>query len=316
MQRKQFAAIAGIALTVAATWGVLGCASQQKGVAAPETPAQRANTLVPYRDPWRHARPRLWDIADRPLNDFIEAGKFDYTRPKVVLHYDEVHTAPYFSGRVEAKGLKPNFAYQMKLAGKPSKGTRGWGAQGDDVANGRLGAVGRWWCESTHEGTAYFDDEHYRRYYNKAKTGHAHNMYGYLFLGTFVTDENGEANFSFKGDRCYHITWRDEQQGAKDIEAGTYTPGSTAGFGYGATVEPKTVKLWYEFQDGRSRNVKLPKGTYRCRFLLTEETFHNLLGGTRDELGGYWQTVLANEDLDKWGKPDGDAGNDVVFTIR
>src|SRR5690606_22725425 len=110
-------------------------------------------------------------------------------------------------------------------------GTRGWGAQGDDEANARLGVAGRWWCESTHEGTPYFDDDHFRRYYRKARPANAHNMYGYLFLGTFVTDEHGAANFSFKGDRSLHITWRDEQDGAKDVVAGTHTLVSTGGHG-------------------------------------------------------------------------------------
>jgi hypothetical protein len=316
MQSKFYVGIGAVALA-ADLWGVFGCGGNERGVAAgePVQPQERTVTLVPYRDPWQYARPRLWDVTDHELSDFVKNG-YDYSKAQVTLRYDIAPNVPYFVGSLEAKGLKPNFAYQMKLAGKPVKGSRGWGKYGDDLANSRLGAAGRWWCESTHEGKPSFDDDHYRRYYTKAKPGQAHNMYGYIFIGTFVTDENGSASFRFQGSHSYHITWRDEQKAAKDVPAGTYTIESREGYGYGSTVPGNTVKLWYEYQVNRPHQVRLPKGTYHCRLLLTEETFHNLLGGTRDALGGYWQTVLANEDFDNAGKPDSDAANDVVFTIR
>ncbi|MDQ3814909.1 MAG: hypothetical protein M3347_13275, partial [Armatimonadota bacterium] len=122
------------------------------------SPAQTTASvpLLPYRDPWPAARERWWDLADNPLHAFLNGEQsFSYSNsgmsgvsatPQVVLTYNTAPPAPYFMGHIDAEGLKPNFSYQLKLIGKPVKGTWGWGAEGDDVTNERLGYAARWFC--------------------------------------------------------------------------------------------------------------------------------------------------------------------------
>lgn len=274
--------------------------------------------LVPFRDPWQAARPRWWDINDQPLSNFLQNGQFVYNHQQIVLSYNVAPAVPYFVGHIAAQGLKPNFAYQMKLAGKPQYGERGWGQYGDDAASERLGQAGRWWDDSCLPPGPNLDDAYYAAHYQCAGLAQRRTIYGYLYLGAFVTDEQGNANLEVASCSSYHICWQDKQtHGQREVVAGTYSIQSLQSpyYGYGHRVEPETVRLWYEYQAGRAREVGLPGGTYNCRFMITEETFHNLMGGMDDPQGGFYQSVLATEDFNADGKPDSNPDNDVVFTI-
>ncbi|MBC6436096.1 hypothetical protein FM036_44750 [Nostoc sp. HG1] len=115
--------------------------SHAQNMEKPEVSFDASVKMIPYRDPWRPARERWRDIADNPLSAFINGSqKFSYrndypigtngipTRETAVtLSYASAPPTPYFIGRIDAKGLKPNFAYQLKLVGKPVKGTQGLG---------------------------------------------------------------------------------------------------------------------------------------------------------------------------------------------
>ena len=88
------------------------------------------------------------------------------------------------------------------------------------------------------------------------------------------------------------------------------------------------MKLWYEYEyrwtpdfrktDGRSH---LPSGKYNCRFLITEESFHEQAMAT----GGMWATVLGTEGYTevqdsvtkvwKVTDHDRDPSNDIAFSI-
>jgi len=295
--------------------------------------------MIPYRDPWLPARERWRDIADNPLtgfqngsqafsyrNDYSTAPGVTQRQTLVTLSYSSNPPVPYFIGRIDAKGLKPNFAYQLKLVGKPVKGTQGWGKEGDALANERLGYAGRWWCgHPIHASGTNFDDNHYLNEYKNALPGMEHNMYGYIYLGEFVTDGHGDAHADFFGDHAYHISWAAWQGGAKDVLAGRFSlhsnpsdQASSEQYGYGPTPLSSSVTLHYEKEPGRTQPITLPPGTYHCRFLITEETFHNPVASTPE--GGYWKTVLASEDLlyDQSGNiigHDTEAANDVVFTV-
>jgi hypothetical protein len=140
-----------------------------------------------------------------------------------------------------------------------------------------------------------------------------------------VTDGRGRANVGFTGRNSYHITWASWQDGIKDVED-FFSPFSTSGhvissaptqfYGYGPAAPTASTRLYYEYEYGRPRNnVRLPPGEYRCRVLLTEETFHN----SAPE-GGIWSGVLATEDHRYSASgallgPDTVAANDVVFRI-
>lgn len=298
--------------------------------------------LAPFKDPWPSAKLRWWDINNGPFDTFLnnlgQSEQFNYTAPTlnqyVRVTYDKAPATGYFKGYVEAKGLKPNFAYQIKLAGKPVKGKRGWGAYGDDLSNDRVGYVGRWWCDSSHVTQTNYDDSHYVNFYQNVSGSAVHDIYGYLFMGIFVTDEFGNANSNFNGRVSYHITRQSWQSGAKQKVAGTWNVQSLTApyYGYGYKVDPVAVELWYEYENNMNATrpviAALPAGDYNCRLMLTEETFHNNFGGgTNSTAGGFWQTVLASEDYTKDGNgnyltdssgnllPDTNAANDIAFTI-
>src|SRR5205085_2278672 len=109
--------------------------------------AQASVSLVPFYDNWGDAQQRWWDIASNRLNNADHYNQFngwtytwvpnasgsgEYTTPsfnynstpQVTITYDQDPHTSYLVGHVEASHLKPNFAYQLKLVGKPVSGTR------------------------------------------------------------------------------------------------------------------------------------------------------------------------------------------------
>lgn len=283
-------------------------------------PLDGAVSLKPCHDPWLAARERWLDVADNPLSAFLDGSqKFDYAGAQVTLHYAKNPPVPYFLGRIEARGLKPNFSYQLKLMGKPDKGVWGWGPQADEWANEQLGFAGRWFCgHPVHRSGTNFDDNHFREFYKNALPGAEHNIGGYIFMGEFVTDGQGNADRLFWGDHPYHIKWLSWQSGAKDVSAGQSVI-EPKNYGYGANPPtPSSVTAFYENEPGRTQPLTLAPGTYNCRFVITEESFHNPVSARGQ--GGYWKTVLATEDYtynangDVTGH-DTNPANDVVFAI-
>ncbi len=299
-------------------------------------------TFIPFQDPWAPAKERWYDIsndAEKRFDAFLDGRQeFNYnsayTNPEqvsqVTLTFDTAPSVAYFVGHIEARGLKPNFAYQIKLVGKPVKGTRGWGAYGDDLANEHLGYAGRWWCDSYHSTTTNFDDQHYLDYYKNAPENGkpVHDIYGYLYAGAFVTDSKGNATMDFTGKNSYHITWAAWQSGTKNVEE-YRSPFNVKGdmvssnpttiyYGYGSPAPLTSTRLYYEYEgNGRPKdNVILAPGTYKTRFMLTEESFHN---SSSNPEGGYWKAVLGSEDYtrDAIGtlSPDTSEANDITFTI-
>jgi hypothetical protein len=313
-------------------------AAQSTFVPTHAVPLDASVQMKPYRDPWLPSRERWRDIADNPLTAFqkgaqsfsyrpqpLAGGEIATQAPQVTLSYSTAPPVPYFIGRIDAQGLKPNFAYQLKLVGKPTKGRHGWGSEGHEWANERLGYAARWWCgHPIHASGTNFDDNHYLNEYKNALPGMEHDMYGYIYMGQFITDASGSAHVTFYGDHPYHISWQWWQGGAKDVLAGRWLvrsapgPNLDAPYGYGTALPPTSVTLYYENEPGRTQPLTLPPGLYRCRFLITEESFHNPVASTPE--GGYWKTVLASEDFvyDEDGKiigHDRDPANDVVFSI-
>lgn len=338
--------------------------------------------LAPYQDTWSAAQQRWWDIAsshdatgdkynqyngwnptyDSASNDYISTS-FAYQSGQLTLTYDQKPNKPYFIGHVDATGLKPNFAYQLKLVGKPLYGPRGCGPYniknsagvvvampaggGEDWANDTIGHIGRWWNDSNASGnTNAITDSVY------ASTYPTDTIYGYIFMGDFITDAAGNASVDFTGYNNYHITFQNWQSGGDvrltqngspstqlDSSGLPYFPIIGAGpdlagnyYAYGA-VPPasnvpyengyQNVYLWYQYEAnmtaGRPRQVTLPAGHYQCRLLVTEESFHNNYGATSGALGGKWKTVLANEDFSKDANgnwvPDTSTSNDIAFDV-
>lgn len=358
---------------------VAGCAlvntapaqAQVASMTQPSTPVG----LVPYQDTWADARPRWWDIASYhdtadhynqyngwglsydSTSGTVSSSVFQYQGGQLTLTYDQKPNKPYFIGHVDATGLKPNFAYQLKLVGKPLYGPRGCGPYtvknssgqivsqvdggGEDWANDSLGHIGRWWNDSNASGnTNAITDSVY------ASTYPTDTIYGYIFMGDFITDAAGNASVDFTGNNNYHITFQNWQSGKQvrlyqqgspstqvDALGYPYFPIVGSGpdlannyYAYG-TQAPSTfyvdsldpnwredgyqnVYLWYQYESamtaGRPNAVSLPAGHYQCRLLITEESFHNNYGATSSPYGGKWKTVLANEDFTT------DAGGNAV----
>jgi hypothetical protein len=299
----------------AALTSLLLALASRSALAAPpistDTTPTRTVSLIPFNDPSPVARQRFRDIDDRPFSPEFSTT-FRYTPFQVTLTYRTGPNRPYFMGHIEARGLKPNFSYQLKLAGKPKDGYRGWGEMGDDSTNEALGRVTRWWNDLTQMNSS--DRDFYANYENAEPTDRQ-TIYGYDYMGEFVTDANGNASLDFNGAYAYHVAWQDKQVGSKDKYFGDFEIGSLNPpyYGYGKLTPVEKVRLWYEWEGSRAHNVRLPAGTYNCRFLLTEESFHSI---DPNSGGGTWANVLASEDFDLNGRPDADPNNDIVFTIR
>ena len=90
---------------------------------------------------------RWMDFGDQPYNDeFIK--NFSYTNSEVWIQ--TVDDSDSFKGRIEAKGLKPNFVYQIKLAGHP-----------DDWEHfEEIGYKGRWLLSNRGDETNFSDEEY------------------------------------------------------------------------------------------------------------------------------------------------------------
>src|SRR5687768_313297 len=111
-------------------------------------------------------------------------------------------------------------------------------------------------------------------------------------MGVFVTDRYGRANVNFHGGFSYHITraeWenphlpslRQDPRSPFTVVTSSAPPPVGYGYttpsyyGYGYDFTSRSVRLYYEYEPGRTQPVMLPRGTYHCRFIITEESFHN-----------------------------------------
>jgi len=220
---------------------------------------------------------RWLDALDRPYSEAFRK-KFSYSDANVLIRF--WRRAPVFEGTLHARGLKPNFAYQMKVVGMPPFL---WGVMGDAPSNVRIGSVGRWWRPGESGGNV-----------NGVNDGEKDKMEGYLVFGCFVTDARGRADVYFRADRSYHVLWKtDQRQPTRDASLPpTHTmPVRQASYGSDRSYLVGELDIYAEHQSDRPSkgHAHLPPGDYCCFFLLTEESFH-----TKDEInGGDWAAALA-----------------------
>lgn len=230
----------------------------------------------------------------------FEIEWLNYTKvycPEVILTYQTVGTT--FEGVLTATGLKPNFAYQVKLVGKPENDPV-WGSNGDDWSNQSLGYAGRWFEQAP--GTGNRDDNYVTPLLNNP----AYIFEGYIVFDFFATDEYGNATIDLSLDNSLHVLFRTAPPGT-----GTASPGvndtNPKYYDVDTFLEPAysapgntvmNLGLWGQHEPGRAPvgEASLPAGDYDVRFLLTEESFH------QSDLGGYWAGAMVH--------------NDIEFTIR
>ncbi len=277
----------------------LRCSARSRGPAdeaaviimqeATRTTMRPMEVAPPQRERWR-------DIAGAAYSEEFRAG-FDYSDTQA--HRVEVSyqpEAPTLTGVVTARGLKPWFAYQLKLVG--TRGVLG-PAEADNVddaaawSSWQLGRLGRWWCDDCHWNVADADLAQH--------LANGHTVRGYLLFDWFVTDAAGDAVHQFALDSSLHVLWRVGQRdrAARDsaprwyaIERGDYAyppdlVGVTAQVGLFAEWEPDRPAIG---------ELRLPPGEYRVALNLTEESFHDNMDDERAlEGGGFWAWVLEAE---------------------
>ena len=258
---------------------------------APDVGPARRVKLTPVREiTSRPDAPYRWlDALDRPYAERYRRS-YSYEDARAIFEYKTRGST--FQATLEATDLKPNFAYQVKLVGKP---TSRWKDAGDDAANRRLGKLGRWWRPGPYAGNVY-----YYYYDGEQNEPDDADLEGYILFDFFVTDSRGGASVALKLDSSFHVLWKTSQwpRGSRDPAERTYpvvvAPGSKA---YARAFPPDEVSIYAESQYGRAEpgQAVMPPGRYQCLFVLTEESFH-----AWDDEGGDWAAAL---------------GGDVEFTI-
>jgi len=227
---------------------------------------------------------RWKDIA---TNTYAQSYKdsYEYAIALVEFSYDPTADST-LRGHLSATNLKPNFAYQMKLSGKP---TAIWGMAGDDLTNERIGYLGRWWRHQPNPGNS-----------NDADYEANHDQPGYIFEGYFifdffVTDSTGCAEVDFAIDSSYHVLWWEHQRipGSCDSPVMWSTViGHADHPAYEEDVGPTSVGVYAEIERNCTGTTTMPLGQYNCNFSLTEESFHQ---SGEDE--GNWQSILIDDNV-------------------
>ncbi len=225
---------------------------------------------------------RFMDIAGRSYSRDLLAD-FSYThpsanRPDVRVEY--LKRGETFIGRIVGKGLKPNFAYQIKLRGV-------WGnRQGFE----NIGYTGRWRLPGRETN---YTDKDYEAFPDKDQ------VEAYVLFDFFVTDPAGKVNKEFYLDSALHVLWNYETQrsprpGDTYLRTFVRDGGDRALYAH-PQAELGPVRLFAESeQHNRSTNNRkaighalLPVGEYEALLVLTEESFH----GFGD--AGFWATVMS-----------------------
>jgi hypothetical protein len=180
-------------------------------------------------------------------------GSFSYSVGGVSVSVTYNTAGSRFEGSLTASGLKPNFAYQLKLEGIPTD-------PGGVEANENLKSVGRTWTDPEPD-------------------------LGYLVFDYFITDGNGDAYLEFSQDSSYHVLWTTDQRtplaGDGPVKSTTFTPDSShqaydPSNGYTGDFDESTVGVYGEKEGSHDHgSTFLPDGHYYCYIAITEESFHN-----------------------------------------
>ncbi len=219
---------------------------------------------------WRDVAGNLYSVAFAASFRYQAEDGRDF--PVVRARWDEEGAT--FCGRVEATGLKPNFAYQLKLNGVFE----------DRRAFEAIGYAGRWRLPGLD--TNYTDDD-YRAYPEPSL------VEAYILFDYFVTDAQGRAVRDFCLDSSLHVLWTlDQIRPARTQHVWTVVVRADDPAVYAfPTALPQTIGLWAEREMARYKSAgqktALPPGRYRAELALTEESFHD-----EREAGGHWATVL------------------------
>jgi len=180
-------------------------------------------------------------------------------------------TGTVFRGRLEARNLKPNFAYQVKLLGDFR----------DRPAFERIGYIGRWRLPG---GGTNYSDWDYEACPDKDQ------VEAYVLFDFLITNERGDAVLDFALERSDHVLWNwtrqrtpDSYEHVKAVRVHADDPAFYARPKLESSIEyiypePELIRHWYG-----GKTLRLPPGSYSAFLALTEESFHSI---ERD--GGFW----------------------------
>lgn len=229
---------------------------------------------------------RWKDIEDN-IYGINYQNTFLYSQPRVIISFNPTDTR--FRGKIFGYGLKPNFAYQIKLVGKP---VNDWGVDGDDLSNELIGFEGRWWRKQPNPGNS--NDTDYLAHKNDSN----YIFEGYLLFDYLVTNEYGYVFKEFEADNSFHVLWNtviNSRPPDTNDSPISYHPvrASIQNDIYSTALSPDAVGLYGEWEPGRDipGEAELPSGDYRVRLVLTEESFH------QSGLGGNWESVMSNDTI-------------------
>lgn len=222
--------------------------------------------------------------ADIGQNSYAQTYAESYSYDDAVVTVSYETGEPTFTGHLSAANLKPNFAYQLKIIGKPEAL---FPTDGDDIANENIGYAGRWW--EVAPGTGNRTDSYYETY----KDNPAYIFEAYLLFDFFLTGPDGSAELDFALDTSYHVLfgdWQGSAGGCNQPLKTTIVSGSSTDDAYDTDIVTTEVGVWPQIERLCVGETALPQGLYKCRVLLTEESFH-----TSD---GNWAPAMINDDLE------------------
>ena len=261
----------------------------------PEPSDPHAAPATRWLKPFSRGGSYRWlDAADRPYSPAFRKS-FRYAGHQVLVKYLELDDE-VLRGEIIAHGLKPNFAYQIKLEGQPAE-RYPWPSEEPPLARNRanqqIGKLGRWWCVDCEWNTS---DWGLTGQYHEG-----HRVLGYLLFDFFLTNSRGHASYTFEVRNSFHVLWKLSQfpPSESDGKPRKFALKATKAYGYEKDLGTSEVAIYAEQEYGRAPcgTVRLPPGEYRCRLLLTEESFHSYGWGDEEHLGGDWAHCLSDEEL-------------------
>jgi len=265
-------------LTVLSFMLIIGSAAFVHSGPCPEATEQLGN--APDVTTWPPAPYRWRDIATNLYAQSYQDA-YSYDDAVVTVTYTPCECLT-FAGHISAVNLKPNFAYQIKLVGKP---TGLWETEGDDATNEMLGFTGRWW--RTQPNTGNSNDADYIANHDNPD----YIFEGYLVLDFFITNPDGTIEIDFAVDSSFHVLWWEHQRtpGVCDspVKWSTVT-GSASDVAYDIDVGPTDIGVFAEIERLCYGTTTMPLGPYNCRLLLSEESFHQSGDGN-----GYWASAMS-----------------------
>lgn len=243
---------------------------------------------------------RWMDVADQTYAKSYQ-NSYNYTQAQVTI--DFYTNATILRGTLTGRNLKPNFAYQLKVLGKPDTAP---------AANGQIGLAGRWWQEEwdgsqwtngqnlNNKGDGSFPSPNDQTYFSQkdivdatSPTGKKYRYSAYWVFYYFLTDAHGNATIDFQADVSYHVLWKTSQRARTDddgpIIAHSFSVSLSDPVGaYDIAHALENVDIFAEWERLPAGSLTMPVGEYQASFLLTEESFHGsgLAGGWAAAMGG------------------------------